>query len=93
MGSGLQNTLVPVRAEIEGFQALVLGGLGAAYYFGFMIGCIAAPLIVQRAGHIRSFVAMVSIGSSVALVHQSLLNLGHGLDCVSSQASASLAFL
>jgi MFS family permease len=69
MGSGLQNTLVPVRAEIEGFQALVLGGLGAAYYFGFMIGCIAAPLIVQRAGHIRSFVAMVSIGSSVALVH------------------------
>ena len=69
MGSGLQNTLVPVRAEIEGFQALMLGGLGAAYYFGFMIGCIAAPLIVQRAGHIRSFVAMVSIGSSVALVH------------------------
>jgi MFS family permease len=69
MGSGLQNTLVPVRAEIEGFQALALGGLGAAYYFGFMIGCIAAPLIVQRAGHIRSFVAMVSIGSSVALVH------------------------
>ena len=69
MGSGLQNTLVPVRAEIEGFQALALGGLGAAYYFGFMIGCIAAPLIVQRAGHIRSFVAMGSIGSSVALVH------------------------
>lgn len=69
MGSGLQNTLVPVRAEIEGFQPLALGGLGAAYYFGFMIGCIVAPLIVQRAGHIRSFVAMVSIGSSVALVH------------------------
>jgi MFS family permease len=69
MGSGLQNTLTPIRAEIEGFEAMALGALGAAYYFGFVIGCVAAPVIVKRAGHIRSFVAMVSIGSSVALIH------------------------
>ena len=74
MGSGLQNTLTPIRAEIEGFEAMALGALGAAYYFGFVIGCVVAPVKVKRAGHIRSFVAMVSIGSSVALIHPIIID-------------------
>jgi len=38
-GNGLQNTLAPVRASLEGFSPLALGGLGAAYYIGFGLGC------------------------------------------------------
>jgi len=69
MGSGLQNTLTPVRAGIENFSALSVGGLGAGYYGGFVLGCLAGPWLVRRAGHIRTFAAMVAIASAAALIH------------------------
>lgn len=75
MGSGLQNTLTPVRAGIESFSPLSIGGLGAGYYFGFVLGCLAGPWMVQRAGHIRTFAAMVSTASAVALAHPLLIDV------------------
>lgn len=68
-GNGLQNTLAPVRASLEGFSPLALGGLGAAYYVGFGTGCLLGPWFVRRAGHIRTFAAMVAIASAAALIH------------------------
>ena len=68
-GNGLQNTLAPVRASLEGFSPLALGGLGAAYYIGFGLGCFFGPSLVRRAGHIRTFAAMVAIVSAAALIH------------------------
>ena len=68
-GNGLQNTLAPVRASLEGFTPLALGGLGAAYYIGFGLGCFFGPSLVRRAGHIRTFAAMVAIASAAALIH------------------------
>lgn len=68
-GNGLQNTLAPVRASLEGFSPLALGGLGAAYYIGFASGCFFGPSLVRRVGHIRTFAAMVAIASAAALIH------------------------
>ncbi|WMS43326.1 MFS transporter [Acuticoccus sp. MNP-M23] len=68
LGYGLQTTLVPLRAEAEGFSQITIGLLGAAYYGGFVVGCLFAPYVIMRAGHIRAFAAMVSCVSAAALV-------------------------
>ena len=69
MGNGLQGTLLPIRANIEAFSSLDLGILGSSYFLGFAAGCLLGTRLVSRVGHIRAFTAMVSIASTVALVH------------------------
>ena len=73
VGFGLQTTLVPLRAEAEGFGRFALGLLGASYYLGFVAGCVLAPYVILRAGHIRAFAAMVSTGSAAAVAFPLLI--------------------
>ena len=73
MGNGLQGTLLPVRAQLEFFSTLDIGVLGSSYFLGFAAGCYLGPYLVRRAGHIRTFTAMVSLASAVALAHALLL--------------------
>ena len=72
-GNGLQNTLIPVRGGLEDFGALNIGILGSAYFGGFTIGCYYGASLIRRAGHIRTYLAMVSLASAVALVHAFLV--------------------
>ena len=74
MGNGLHATLLPVRAALEGFTPLAIGGLGAAYYIGYVGACYAAPLVVRRVGHIRSFTVFGTVASAASLAHVLLLN-------------------
>jgi len=69
MGNGLQSTLLPLRAELEAFSTFNIGVLGSTYYIGFAAGCIWAPHLIRRVGHIRVFTAMVAIASVAPLVH------------------------
>ena len=69
LGNGLQGTLLPVRAQLEDFSSLDIGILGSAYFLGFAGGCLLGPHAIRRAGHIRAFAAMVSIASTLSLLH------------------------
>ena len=73
MGSGLQGTLLPVRAQLENFSSYDIGIMGSAYFVGFALGCVLAPYAIRRAGHIRAFAAMVSIASTLSLAHALIL--------------------
>jgi len=73
-GNGLQLTLMPLAGEASGFSPMWLGALGSAYYVGFVLGCLLGPYMIKRSGHIRSFAAMVSLASAVALVHPLLID-------------------
>lgn len=73
MGNGLQGTLLPVRASLEGFTAIEIGLLGSAYFFGFALGCLRGPSMIARAGHVRAFAAVVAIASTVVLAHALVL--------------------
>ncbi len=73
-GHGLQGTLLPVRAGLEAYSPFDISVLGSSYFIGFVFGCVAGPLFVRRAGHIRTFLAMVGIASSVCLVHALFLS-------------------
>jgi MFS family permease len=69
MGNGLQGTLLPVRANLESFASAEIGLIGTAYFIGFGAGCYFGGRIVRHAGHIRTFSAMASLASAIALVH------------------------
>ena len=68
-GQGLQGTLLPVRASLEGFSTLSIGLMGGAYFFGFTLGCLRGPGLVWKVGHIRVFAAMTAAASAAPLLH------------------------
>ena len=67
-GNGLLVTLVAVRANLEGFSPQTVGLLGAVYFAGFIGACLITPSLILRAGHIRVFAALASLGAVAALV-------------------------
>lgn len=71
MGTGLLSTLLAVRADSDGFGSGWLGWIMSAYFGGFFFGTLAAPHLIRRMGHIRTF----AMGAAIL----SCLALGHGL--------------
>ncbi len=69
LGLGLQNTLVGVRAGIEGFSNYSVGIIMAFYFIGFVVGSLFCPAMIERAGHIRAFSALATLGSVAAILH------------------------
>ena len=69
LGNGLVNTLVPLRAHIEGFSGLTIGLIGSCYYGGFVAGCFAIPRLLARVGHIRTFAVAASLTAATVLLH------------------------
>ncbi len=69
LGNGLQGTLLPVRAQLEDFSSINIGIMGSSYFLGFAIGCLLGPFAIRRVGHIRTFAALVSIASTLSLLH------------------------
>ncbi|MEM9629988.1 MAG: MFS transporter [Pseudomonadota bacterium] len=68
-GHGLQTTLLPLAADRFYFSDFEIGAISSAYFVGMVLGCLGAPLVIMRAGHIRAFAALVSLMSAAAIVH------------------------
>lgn len=68
-GSGLQGSLLGVRAAEDGFSALMTGVVMSSYFAGFLLGFVIVPRLVKSVGHIRVFGVLASIASAVALIH------------------------
>ncbi len=68
-GNSLQFVVLGLRGGIEGFGVQTMGWVTTAYFAGFAAGSILCPRIVASAGHIRTFAALASIVSGVALGH------------------------
>src|SRR5690606_23253475 len=66
--SGLHGLLMPLRGQAEGFSTASLGLMGTAWAGGFVAGCIFAPRIVRRAGHVRAFGTFAASAAIVALL-------------------------
>jgi MFS family permease len=69
MAGGMHGLLLPIRGTIEGFTTAELGLIGTGWAVGFVLGCVAVPAIVRRAGHVRSFGVMASIAAVVILLN------------------------
>jgi MFS family permease len=66
--SGLHGLLLPLRGQAEGFSTTSLGLLGTAWAGGFIAGCLLAPRLVMRVGHVRAFGAFAASGAIIALL-------------------------
>ena len=66
--SGLHSLLLPLRGQAEGFSTTSLGLLGTAWAAGFVAGCLTAPRLVRRVGHVRAFGAFAASAAIIALL-------------------------
>ncbi|MGI9520460.1 MAG: MFS transporter [Hyphomicrobiaceae bacterium] len=69
LGHGLQGVLLPLRAQHDGFSDVEIGLIGSAYFLGQLGGCLLAPGVIGRVGHIRAFAAFSAVASTTPLIH------------------------
>ncbi len=67
-GSSLQFVLLGLRAPMEGISVSWMGLVSASYFAGFGIGSLYCPRLVREIGHIRTFAALASMASGLALL-------------------------
>lgn len=68
VGNGLLNTLIPVRAHMEGLSTLTIGLIGSAYFAGFVLGCFSGPRWLARVGHVRTFSVCAGLCAAATLI-------------------------
>ncbi|MCG8354395.1 MAG: MFS transporter [Kiloniellales bacterium] len=73
VASGLQGTLLGVRAAQEAFPTAVTGLIMSAYFGGFLVGSLLVPRMVEQVGHVRVFAALASLASVAVLIHAAVV--------------------
>ncbi|MAT52251.1 MAG: MFS transporter [Porticoccaceae bacterium] len=69
LGSGLLNTLLPLRSSLEGYGDDIIGLIMSGYFLGFFAGTFLALPLIRRVGHIRAFASCAALLSCSALLH------------------------
>jgi MFS family permease len=67
-GNGMLGLLLPLRGTAEGFSTGQLGLLGTGWATGFILGCLTAPIVVRRVGHIRAFACSAACAGIIILL-------------------------
>lgn len=68
-GTGLQNTLIALRAQAEGFSQSEIGFIMASFFIGFLVSALTAGRYIANVGHIRVFAALSALCSITILLH------------------------
>lgn len=66
-GMGLMSVLLPLRMQEAGFSTTEIGIMSAGFATGFFLGCIFAPRLILRIGHIRAFACFATVLSALTL--------------------------
>jgi len=66
-GMGLMSVLLPLRMQEAGFTTTEIGIMSAGFATGFFVGCIYAPRLISRVGHIRAFACFATVLSALTL--------------------------
>jgi MFS family permease len=66
-GMGLMSVLLPLRMQEAGFSTTEIGIMSAGFATGFFVGCIYAPRLIVRVGHIRAFACFATVLSALTL--------------------------
>ncbi|MDR6757239.1 MFS family permease [Mycoplana sp. BE70] len=65
---GLQSYVIPVRSVAEGWSTQTITWIATGYTLGFTVSCIVTPKFVLAVGHVRVFVALVTLLSTAILL-------------------------
>ena len=66
-GMGLLSVLLPLRMQEAGFTTTEIGIMAAGFASGFFLGCLYAPKLIHRIGHIRAFACFATMLSTLTL--------------------------
>ncbi len=69
LGNGVQVTILPIRAQLEGFSTTLIGLMGTAFFAGFAVGCLIGPRMVKAVGHIRAFAGFAALAAAAVLIY------------------------
>ncbi len=75
LGTGILGVLLPLRGVAEGFSTFGIAAVGAAYFFGFIVGALQTQRLVERVGHIRLFASLAAITAATVMIHALAINL------------------
>ncbi len=73
-GQGILVMILPLSASAAKFSSFSIGLMGSAYFAGILTGCLVAPAIISRVGHIRAFSAFTASVTVVPLAHTMYLD-------------------
>ncbi len=68
-GNSLFLTMLPLRANLEGFSTALIGLLGTAHFGGIAVGCFFGPKLIWSVGHIRSFAGAAAVLTALSLAY------------------------
>jgi MFS family permease len=92
LANGLFNSLIGLRANMEGMSTTYVGFIMSGHFIGMLIGGLYAGRVVAGVGHIRAFAAFASVLSVTALLHAIFIDLlpWMGLRVISGFATAGM---
>ena len=67
--TGCTSLLLPLRGTAEGFSTAEIGLIGTGWATGFILGCLTAPIVVRRVGHIRAFACSAAFAAIIILLN------------------------
>jgi MFS family permease len=68
-GNGMHSLLLPLAGSGAGFTTTELGLVGTGWAAGFVAGCLTAPMVVRRVGHIRAFTCSAACAAIIILLN------------------------
>ncbi len=74
MGSGLFNTFISIRLEMEGYGPEMVGLVTSALYLGILLGSLRMDRWVSAVGHIRAFVVLATVLTLLVLLQSLWMN-------------------
>jgi MFS family permease len=74
LASGLCNTFISVRLEIEGYSPAIIGSVTAALYAGIFAGSIWMDRWISKMGHIKSFIVFAFFTMLLTLIQSVWVN-------------------
>jgi len=77
LGNGLLNTFVPVRLEMEGYSATLIGIVVSSLYLGILIGSLRTTRWISKIGHIKAFIVFTAILASVTYAQSFWIHIGY----------------
>jgi MFS family permease len=74
IGHGLNNNLINIRGLLENYSEITIGLMNSFYFLGFIIGVKIASKYIDIVGPVRTFAALISIISTISLIHAMIIN-------------------
>ncbi|MDP6968306.1 MAG: MFS transporter [Gammaproteobacteria bacterium] len=75
VANGLFNSLLGLRANLEGMSTTYIGIIMSCHFVGILLGGLHAGRVIAGVGHIRAFATFASLLSVAALMHAIFIEL------------------